>query len=278
VVALQEGVSGRYDRIDRRWLRRDAWQRHMQARLQLRLPGGSVSGVSWAECIESRAPTSSSDGCGLKRARYRLIVAATRSPQPTQIDRYHVHMRILALADREVRLDYPALCREENIDLVCLLGDLSYFSVIGLRDVPVAKAGVYGNHCVEGYLEDIGAHDLRFNGVAYGDFKVAGVPGCPRYKAHGEFQYDPLEVEMRLQLLGPCDLLLTHCPPRGVNDHHYDEAHQGWEPLRPWLQQHRPRHLLHGHTYPEDADLITTLYDTEIHYVHGWGVLDLHWD
>jgi uncharacterized protein len=184
-------------------------------------------------------------------------------------------MRVLAIADREVRLDYPALCADEAIDLVCLLGDLSYFSVIGLREVDLPKVGVYGNHCVEGYLEEIGAADLRFNGIAYGDFRVAGIPGCPRYKMSGEFQYNPLELELRLRLLDRCDLMLTHCPPRGVNDHSYDDAHAGWEPLRGWLERHQPRYLLHGHTYPEERELVRRFHETEIHYVHGWDVLDL---
>lgn len=60
-----------------------------------------------------------------------------------------------------------------------------------------------------------------------------------------------------------------------VNDHDYDVAHRGWEPLVDWVAEHQPRHLLHGHTYPEDDQLVRSMGPTAVHYVHGWAVLDL---
>lgn len=191
-------------------------------------------------------------------------------------------MRVLAFADRRPQIaDIPALIASEQIDVVCLLGDLDFSYFPGLLDTPVLKLGVYGNHCRGDYLgEWLGAHHLggRVVGqVGPSAWRVGGLDGCPRYKPNGDHQYSEPEIEAVLASMSPyapLDLLLTHCPPRGVNDHD-DTAHRGWVALERWLARHPVRYMLHGHTYPEDENAVTLLHGCEIHYVHGHRVLDL---
>ena len=54
-----------------------------------------------------------------------------------------------------------------------------------------------------------------------------------------------------IRKLPAADVLLCHCPPRGVNDDPDDPAHIGFEALRDWVLEHRPRWLLHGHVHPQ---------------------------
>jgi uncharacterized protein len=68
-------------------------------------------------------------------------------------------------------------------------------------------------------------------------------------------------------------VLITHCPPAGVNDDPDDPAHVGYEGLRDWVERHRPRHLLHGHVHPPPGTLVEHVGDTKVHWVQGAQVL-----
>lgn len=99
-----------------------------------------------------------------------------------------------------------------------------------------------------------------------------GVSGCVRYKPHGDIQFTQDEYLDALAAIPPADLVVTHCPPRGVNDQD-DPAHIWIDALRHYLDHFRPAHLFHGHTYPDPP--ITEHKGTHIHYVHGWDVVEL---
>ena len=71
-------------------------------------------------------------------------------------------------------------------------------------------------------------------------------------------------------------MLLCHCPPRGVNDDPDDPAHIGWEALRDWVLEHRPRWLLHGHVHPRPGTLLDHIGGTKVVYVNGAKVLNLN--
>lgn len=187
-------------------------------------------------------------------------------------------MRILAVADTTE--NWP-----ENIgdvvttsDAVFCLGDLYSVDIKRLVGHGTPVYGVYGNHCRRGYLRDEGATEVAVDGTAvagvhYTSFgTVLGVNGCVRYSNAADLQYTQDEFAAALDGLPPVDIVLTHCPPRGVNDH-TDHAHFGIDALRDYVLQSRPRHLFHGHTYPE---LLTPrLGGTVIHYVHGWSVVEI---
>ena len=70
------------------------------------------------------------------------------------------------------------------------------------------------------------------------------------------------------------DIFITHCPPRGINDE--DEiAHQGFDALLQYIDQKPPKVLLHGHTYPDEANLVKQHGPTKIEYTYGYRILDL---
>jgi hypothetical protein len=68
-------------------------------------------------------------------------------------------MRILALADRRPDVPLEELLAERPGLVVCC-GDLERRWLEPLRGSGVPAVGVYGNHCLGGYLEDLEVEDL----------------------------------------------------------------------------------------------------------------------
>ena len=52
--------------------------------------------------------------------------------------------------------------------------------------------------------------------------------------------YTQKQAKKLIRKLPPADVLLCHCPPRGVNDDPDDPAHIGLEALRDWVLEHNP--------------------------------------
>jgi Icc-related predicted phosphoesterase len=171
--------------------------------------------------------------------------------------------------------DIAAACRDA--DLILTLGDLSSWDVEKLVTHGKPVAGVYGNHCRRGYLSELGATDLSNGGIAaVGDTPfgtILGVSGCVRYKpGTSDLLWTQDEYREALTELPRADWVVTHCPPRGCNDHS-DSAHVGIDALAEYVKWHRPAHLFHGHTYPEKPR--TRFGRTAVHYVSGWAEFDV---
>ena len=100
-----------------------------------------------------------------------------------------------------------------------------------------------------------------------------GLEGCVRYKAsRTDVLYTQGEYREMVAQLPLADILVTHCPPTGINDHARDPAHNGIDALLPWLEQFTPRVLIHGHTYPRQP--VRRHGPTRIEYVHGGRIID----
>jgi len=183
----------------------------------------------------------------------------------------------LCIADRPPRKSILAWVQEHPIDLIITLGDLEYLQIVELGQITnIPKIGVYGNHCTPGYMEDLGIFNLHlqtfeFNGISFGGFE-----GSPRYK-HDPYakMYTDDEAAILLQQLPNVDVLISHSPPRGINDED-DPAHIGFQALRTYIEQKQPRYFLHGHTYPKPEALITKHLTTEIIYVNGDQLVEFH--
>jgi len=75
-----------------------------------------------------------------------------------------------------------------------------------------------------------------------------------------------------LQQLPAADVLVTHCPPGGIN-YHRDPAHVGIIALRSWRDRTKPTVLIHGHTYPERP--VRKHGSTRVEYVRGATVVSI---
>lgn len=117
---------------------------------------------------------------------------------------------------------------------------------------------------------------------------LAGFPGCLRYEEDQPAQYSEWEIALMAKKMAPrlhlnrlrqgraLDLLVTHAPPRGINDRP-DPAHRGFETLRGFLQRWRPAYHLHGHVhlYDRSEPFQQRFEDTEVINVFPYRLLDL---
>ncbi|MFN8593721.1 MAG: metallophosphoesterase [Thermomicrobiales bacterium] len=183
---------------------------------------------------------------------------------------------ILAVTDETDPRIHSHSLRERmgDVSFVVSCGDLPASYLEFLADAlnrPVYY--VLGNHAEEltrrcseaGKREPSGAIDL--SGKVIQDpatgIILAGFPGCPRYHENDPAQYSEREIGLMAARMTPrlqwnrfrqgraVDLLVTHAPPRGVNDRD-DPAHRGFRSLRGFLERWQPRYHLHGHIHLYD--------------------------
>ena len=187
-------------------------------------------------------------------------------------------MKILAIADRAPKESIRTILQKEpNIDLICTLGDLDYFSLVELKDIhDIPKIGVYGNHCSGSYFDELGIKNMHLSTFEYKGMVFGGFEGSVRYK---DDKYAPMytqdEATQMLANFPRVDVVLCHCPPYGINDEPEEIAHQGFKALRTYLEVQKPKYLLHGHTYPKDEHLVTQYEDTKIIYVFSDKIIEL---
>lgn len=69
------------------------------------------------------------------------------------------------------------------------------------------------------------------------------------------------------------DILITHCPPRGINDN-TDPAHIGFDGLREYVDRVSPRYVFHWHTY-DFGEFVEQYKDTIIVYVEREKIMEI---
>ena len=184
-------------------------------------------------------------------------------------------MKVLVIADADPGIDVVKTIKDEKIDIVITLGDLMGYELEGLETVDIPKIGVYGNHDGRRYMEYFGILDLNGRTCEVGGLTFGGLEGCVEYRGHVvEPMYSQEEARQILEGMPRVDVFVTHCPPRGINDED-DVAHQGWDGLRDYLDEKKPRVLLHGHTYPAEWKMVREYKDTRIEYVRGYRVIEI---
>lgn len=184
-------------------------------------------------------------------------------------------MRALVLADTEPEPGVPLDddVAEAGVDVVVCAGDLFSGDIAELAELRIPKVGFYGNHCDGKYFDALRIGNLHLRCVVVDGVRFGGVEGCVRYKPDGsDILYTQAQYRAMIAALPPVDVLVTHCPPAGINDH-ADPAHRGITALRAWVDAHRPAVMIHGHTYPQNP--VRRHGDTRVDYVHGARLVDI---
>jgi Icc-related predicted phosphoesterase len=207
-------------------------------------------------------------------------------------------LRILAVADKVAELVYGPSIRKYfgDVELVLSCGDLPYEYleyIVTMLSVPLFF--VHGNHDrqwkqTERGIEPAypgGCVDLHGRVVAYGGLLIAGLEGSLRYKP-GPYQATDWEMAWQIRRMWPrllfnrlyagryLDILLTHAPPRGVNDRE-DPCHRGFGSLVRFMDRFAPRYLIHGHVhlYGHSEPWRATYGNTEVLNAFGYRVIEV---
>jgi Icc-related predicted phosphoesterase len=186
-------------------------------------------------------------------------------------------MKILAIADRPPTKSIISLVNENNLELICTLGDLDEFSLAELKDINhIPKIGVYGNHDSGQYFESLNIINLHLKTFEYKGFTFGGFEGSVRYKENPyAIMYTQEEAFEMLKDFPGVDVMIAHSPPYGINDEPDELAHQGFKALRKYIEEKRPKYFLHGHTYPSEENLVTQFGDTKIIYVFRDKIIEI---
>ncbi len=213
-------------------------------------------------------------------------------------------VRVLAVSDTVDPRIHSATLRQRmpDIDIVIGAGDLPARYLEFLADAlerPVYF--VLGNH-MEEWVEDaqtgriyepMGATGLNGK-VIYepsSGLVLAGLSGSPKYSGEGGQQFTELQVYWTIARMAPrllyqrirrgrwVDVLITHAPPRDVNDRP-DQAHRGFGAYRTFVRLFKPRYLLHGHIhlYDRNEPWQATLGETRVINVYPYRKLELDFE
>ena len=209
-------------------------------------------------------------------------------------------IRALAVSDEvDVRI-HSATLRERmpDVQVVFGCGDLPgtyleflvdalnrplYF-VVGNHQEELLRLGVRGKHYQPAGCVNVGGRVVRDEATG---LIIAGLPGSPRYN-RGPEQYTEFEMMWMILRMTPrliwnrirhgraVDVLITHAPPRDVNDCS-DVAHRGFAAFRRFLKWFRPTYELHGHVhrYDRSKPREARFADTTVVNVYPSLVLDL---
>lgn len=183
--------------------------------------------------------------------------------------------QILAVSDMiDQRIHSASLGeRMPNVDFALSCGDLPgrYLEfIVDSLNRPLYY--VLGNHAEE-IQRDVDGHRrgpqgcIDISGRVVRDPRtgliMAGLPGSPKYNDQEPEQYTEREMMFKILRMAPrllwnerrygraLDILVTHSPPRGLGDRE-DEAHQGFQAIRTFLDRFKPAYHVHGHIHRYD--------------------------
>jgi hypothetical protein len=162
------------------------------------------------------------------------------------------------------------------------------YYVLGNHAEELTRSGDRGVPKLPEGCVDIGGKVMRE--PTYG-LLIAGLPGSPRYSEHEPVQFTEHQMSWMMLKMAPrlywnrmrygrfLDVLVTHAPPRDVNDRE-DFAHRGFAAMRRFLRRFRPAYQLHGHIHLYDRSIPNTVrfLDTEVINVYPYQKLDLTFD
>jgi uncharacterized protein len=159
-------------------------------------------------------------------------------------------------------------------DVLFCTGDLTMFDFLDVEETMKTKNcfGVYGNHCVPGYLERYGINNMHLRVLNFDGLKIGGFEGCLRYKEKGGPQFTEEEAKIALSTFPGVDILLLHAPPFGLLDDPTDPVHTGSHTVRSYIDTYKPQHVFCGHISPSmDLD-----YEgTKIHRTHQARIIHI---
>jgi len=137
-------------------------------------------------------------------------------------------------------------------DILVTTGDLSIFDLRAIEDLIPNKPcfGVYGNHCVPGYLEELKIINLHLKVYQWKGLLWGGFQGCPRYKDGGGPQFTDAEARIALVNFPRVDVLLLHAAPLGLLDTPNDPVHIGSQAVRDYVDKTKPKVIFCGHDSP----------------------------
>jgi Icc-related predicted phosphoesterase len=196
-------------------------------------------------------------------------------------------MKILAISDVVVpelsgRFDTRQF---DGVELVISCGDLPPEYLSGIRerlDAPLYY--VRGNHDIRyKTAPPVGCMNIHQRRINYNGLRIMGLEGSRWYNG-GPIQYRDYQMRRMiwcmmpgLWLKGGVDLVVTHAPPRHINDAE-DRCHRGFDSFVKLIHRFKPRYLIHGHIhahFTDSAQRVTRVGDTRVVNTFAFHLLEV---
>ncbi len=177
--------------------------------------------------------------------------------------------------------DVPARYLEFLADAL----DKPVYFVMGNHLEEVTRKGLQGRAYQPMGCVDLGGRVVRDEWTG---LLLAGLPGSPRYSSGESQQYTNGQISRMIWRMTPrllwnrlrygrcVDVLISHAPPRGINDRD-DLPHRGFPAMVRFLRWFKPRYQLHGHIHLYDRSIPceTRFASTSVVNVYPYRVMDL---
>ena len=172
----------------------------------------------------------------------------------------------------------------EAIDLILGCGDLppEYLARLRARyDVPLYY--ILGNHDIRHDSVPCGCLNITGRIVTHGTHSFLGFSGSRWYNGNpNQFREPEMRAQIRklwfpLWRLTQLDVLVTHAPPRHVNDAE-DRCHRGFSCYRDFIMKYKPRFMIHGHIhrfFKTPAERLSVVHETRVINSYGYHVFKI---
>ena len=196
-------------------------------------------------------------------------------------------MKILAISDIVVPelADRIDVRRFRDIELILSCGDLppEYLSVIREKlDVPLFY--VRGNHDIRyRSAPPVGCLNIHQRRISFNGLRIMGLEGSRWYNG-GPIQYREYQMRRMIWRMlpglwfgGGVDIVVTHAPPRHINDAE-DRCHRGFKSFLRLIARFKPRVFIHGHIHAHFTDpsqRVTQVGDTQVINAFAWYLLEV---
>lgn len=196
-------------------------------------------------------------------------------------------MRILSVSDRVEPVLYDRFDPDRfgPVDLILACGDLPPEYLTFLNNALKAPLFfVKGNHDIR--YEDkplYGCVNIHARVMDYKGLRFLGFEGSRWYNG-GPNQYTENQMRRTLYSLYPrlwwrhgVDIVITHAPPRYINDAE-DLCHRGFRTYHRLIKRFSPRYLIHGHihaTFNNDTERIVLVDRTQVINTFGYYLLEI---
>jgi len=196
-------------------------------------------------------------------------------------------MKILCISDQVTPVVYSnkIKLRFSDVDLILSAGDVNleyYGFIVSMLNKPLLF--VFGNHNLkyfsyykkDSFISNQEINQKKFNRLNNGGIYIggkvkkikgliiAGLGGSKRYN-RGQNQFTEIGMFFYILRIIPkllfnkiiygryLDILLTHTPPKGINDGK-DRCHSGFKIFLWFIKVFKPAYLIHGHIHLNDIN------------------------
>ena len=196
-------------------------------------------------------------------------------------------MQILCVSDKVAPELYPQIDRQRfgKVDLLVSCGDLPPEYLIHLADAFEAPLYyVCGNHDIRyANRPPRGCKNIHGRIVRRGPLKILGLEGSrwynggPHQYTEGQMRHLVWRLRPKIWWAGGVDLIVTHAPPRYLNDAE-DLCHRGFKTFRRLIDWYTPRYFVHGHIhayFAESAERFAQTGSTQVINCFGYYRLEI---